>query len=158
VNGGAVILCKACDNRGACGLCLNYDLEDEDEDEEIPFYCPSCFKKEKGNEPYVSNFLQIHIKFTLKTYKPFKLGCKTSIRENWPIINVEKLAIVSIHLQGMRDTPASVTFEILQPYLRGNLVFFDVQFNLLDEETSVGFWVAMEALLNDLEKDLKEYV
>jgi len=56
----------------------------------------------------------------------------------------------------MQDTPGRVTLEILQPWLKGNLVFFDVEFNLLDEVTSVGFWDAMETLLSDLEKELEE--
>jgi hypothetical protein len=74
------------------------------------------------------------------------------------VINVERLAIISIHLQGMRDTPGRVSFEILQPWLHGNLVFFDIEFNLLDEVTSAGFWDATEMMLGDLESELKEYV
>jgi hypothetical protein len=74
------------------------------------------------------------------------------------VINVERLAIVSIHLQGMRDTPGRVSFEILQPWLQGNLVVFDIEFNLLDEVTSVGFWDATEIMLSNLEKELEEYV
>jgi hypothetical protein len=58
----------------------------------------------------------------------------------------------------MRDTPGKVTFEILQPWLHGNLVFFDIEFNLLDEVTSVGFWDATETMLRNLEKELEEYV
>jgi hypothetical protein len=58
----------------------------------------------------------------------------------------------------MRDTPGRVSFEILQPWLHGNLVFFDISFNLLDEGTSVGFWDATETMLSDLENELKEYV
>ena len=88
--------------------------------------------------------------------KPFKLACKTSIQENWPVINIERLAVVSIHPEGMQDTPGRVMLEILQPWLKGNLVFFDVEFNLLDEVTSVGFWDAMATLLCDLEKELEE--
>jgi len=123
VNGGTIILCQGCGDIGACTSCLNYDFEDEDQD--IPFYCPSCFRKQKGNEPYVSIiFLQFHMQFMLKTYQPFKLACKTLIQENWPVINIERLAVVSIHLQGMWDTPGRVTLEILQPWLKGNLVFF----------------------------------
>ena len=73
-------------------------------------------------------------------------------------MNIERLAVVSIHLQGMRDTPGRVSFEILQPWLQGNLVFFDIEFNLLNEATSVGFWDATETMLSDLEKELKKYV
>jgi hypothetical protein len=58
----------------------------------------------------------------------------------------------------MQDTPGRITLEILQPWLKGNLVFFDVEFNLLNEVTSAGFWDAMETLLNDLEKELEEYI
>jgi hypothetical protein len=58
----------------------------------------------------------------------------------------------------MRDTPSRVSFEILQPWLQGNLVFFNLEFNLLDEETSVGFWGATETMLSHLEKELEEYV
>jgi hypothetical protein len=58
----------------------------------------------------------------------------------------------------MRDTPGRVSFEILQPWLHGNLVFFDIAFNLLDEVTSVGFLDATETMLSDLEKELEEYV
>ena len=58
----------------------------------------------------------------------------------------------------MRDTPGRVSFEILQPWLQGNLPFFDIEFNLQDEATSVGFWDATETMLSDLENELKEYV
>jgi hypothetical protein len=58
----------------------------------------------------------------------------------------------------MRDTPGRVSFKILQPWLQGNLVFFDMEFNLEDEATSVGFWDATETMLSDLEKELKRYV
>ena len=58
----------------------------------------------------------------------------------------------------MRDTPGRVSFEILQPWMQGNLVFFDIEFNLLDEVTSASFWNATETMLSDLEKELKEYV
>lgn len=58
----------------------------------------------------------------------------------------------------MRDTPGRVSFEILQPWLQGNLTFFDIEFNLQDEATSVGFWDATETMLSDLENELKEYV
>jgi hypothetical protein len=58
----------------------------------------------------------------------------------------------------MRDTPGRVSFEILQPWLLGNVVFFDIEFDLLNEVTSVGFLDATEAMLSDLEKELKEYV
>jgi hypothetical protein len=51
-----------------------------------------------------------------------------------------------------------VTFKILQPWLHGNLVFFNREFNLLDEVTSVGFWDATETMLSNLEKELEEYV
>ena len=37
------------------------------------------------------------------------------------------------------------------------LFFFDIKFNLLDDVTSVG-WDATEAMLSDLEMELKEYV
>ena len=58
----------------------------------------------------------------------------------------------------MRDTPSRVTFEILQPWLQGNLAFFNIDFNLQDEVTSVGFLDATETMLSNLEKDLEEYV
>jgi len=58
----------------------------------------------------------------------------------------------------MRDTPSRVTFEILQPWLQGNLACFNIEFNLQDEVTSVGFLDATEAMLSSLEKELEEYV
>ena len=59
----------------------------------------------------------------------------------------------------MWDTPGKVSFEILQPWLQGNLVFFfNIKFNLLDKVTSLGFWDATETMLSNLEKELEEYV
>lgn len=58
----------------------------------------------------------------------------------------------------MWDTSGRVSFKILQPWLKGNLVVFDIEFNLLDEVTSVGFWDAIEIMLSNLEKELEEYV
>ena len=61
-----MILCNSCKNIGACVLCLDHDFEEKDKD--IPFDCPSCFKQEKGDVPYVSNFLYKSLRNSLKTY------------------------------------------------------------------------------------------
>ena len=39
------------------------------------------------------------------------------------------LAIISIHLEGMDDTPSLNTYYHLHPWLQGNLVHIDMDFN-----------------------------
>ena len=57
----------------------------------------------------------------------------TTAREHWPKILVTPLAIISIHLEGMNDTPSYLAYHHLQPWLLGNVVHVDLDFNMVDE-------------------------
>jgi hypothetical protein len=60
------------------------------------------------------------------------LKAVTTAREHWPKILTTPLAIISIHLEGMTDTPACLTYHHLQPWLQGNIVHIDLDFNMTD--------------------------
>lgn len=57
----------------------------------------------------------------------------------------------------MKDVPSVIAYHHVHPWLHGNLVHVDLDFNLL--EGAEDFKDRMNAMLNRFEKgDLKEYV
>ncbi|KAF8868252.1 hypothetical protein CPB84DRAFT_1696976, partial [Gymnopilus junonius] len=113
-NGGTIVLCSTCNTRSACAECLdNYDFQ---EDDDLLFICLPCFlnNKANGDVPYL-----------------WKIMGKTAICENWPKLNLDYMVIISIYLVGMVDTPGRVSYEILQPWLQGNLIHFKIEFDCL---------------------------
>jgi hypothetical protein len=69
---------------------------------------------------------------------------------------VEPLAIISFHLQGMNYAPSLLTYHHLQPWLQGNVVHVECDFNFNDVNDD------FEVRLNDMLKrfedgDLKQY-
>jgi hypothetical protein len=60
------------------------------------------------------------------------LKAVTTSREHWPKNLTTPLAIISIHLEDMTDTPSYLTYHHLQPWLKGNIVHVDLDFNMTD--------------------------
>ena len=54
-----------------------------------------------------------------------------------PMIVTEELAIISLHISGLKswETPATIIYHKLLPWLNGNLVLFDIDFDLLHVAT-----------------------
>lgn len=56
----------------------------------------------------------------------------SSSRENWPNIITDPLAIISIHLEGMTDIPGFIAYHHIHPWLHGNAIHIDLDFNFDD--------------------------
>lgn len=68
------------------------------------------------------------------------------------------MAIISIHLEGMDDTPSLLTYYHLQPWLQGNLVHIDMDFNL-DDVPHNDFQSRLDLMLDAFEMgELQQYV
>jgi hypothetical protein len=95
------------------------------------FECPPCFLKKNKQAIYVrQNFYFLHILYIkLNPIKPFSFKAASSTREHWTKILTTLLAIISIHLEGMDDTPSLNMYHHLKPWLQGNLVHIDMDFN-----------------------------
>ncbi|KAF8800473.1 hypothetical protein BYT27DRAFT_7117398 [Phlegmacium glaucopus] len=136
-NGGTTILCTLCQINSICTECIDFESEKDDPDP-IPFECPSCFlKKNKFGE------------------FPFKFRSTSSTRQNWPQVLATPLAIISIHLKGMNDTPSVVTYYHLLPWLQGNLVHVNLNFSFQSSDND--FESRLNTMLDRFEfGDLKE--
>jgi hypothetical protein len=69
------------------------------------------------------------------------------------------LAIISIRLEGMMDagTPALMAYNHIYPWLRGNLAYIDLDFNLIDDNGYENFVNRQTQLMNMFETgELKE--
>ena len=67
------------------------------------------------------------------------------------------LAIISIHLQGMTDSPSILTYHHLAPYLHGNLVLVNLMFNFDKPRRYFNF--QLENMLQEFKDgEFKEYV
>lgn len=42
------------------------------------------------------------------------------------------MAIISVHLQGMDDSPSYLAYQHLQQWLKGNIIHIDLDFNMMD--------------------------
>ena len=60
------------------------------------------------------------------------------------------LAIISIHLEGMVDTLSYIVYHHLHPWLRGNIVHIDIDFNLTDVPHN-DFGVRLDRMLESFE-------
>ena len=76
----------------------------------------------------------------------------TSAREHWPKILITPLAIIPIHLEGMTDTPAHLTYTHLQPWLQGNTVHIDLDFNMTDVPHN-DWAIRLDSMLNLFETE-----
>lgn len=74
----------------------------------------------------------------------------TSAREVWPKILTTPLAIISIHLEGMVDTPSFLLYQHLHPWLQGNLVHVNIDFNLTEVPHN-DFAIRFDAMLESFE-------
>jgi hypothetical protein len=83
--------------------------------------------------------------------QPWTLKAVTTAREHWPKILVTPLAIISIHLEGMTDTPASLAYHHLQPWMQGNIVYFDIDFNMTDVPHN-DWATRLDSMLDSFEK------
>jgi hypothetical protein len=81
----------------------------------------------------------------------------SSTWENWPAINISPLAIISFRLQGMRDTLGNTSFETLQPWLEGNLVHFDINFDWLTTDDEIDFDETLDEMCGLLETKYQRY-
>jgi hypothetical protein len=86
-----------------------------------------------------------------------------STRENLPTIQTEPLAIISLHISGLKstDTPATIVYDQLLPWLDGNLVLLDLDFDLCHHQAD--FEDRMDALVDlfvtgNLVKCVSEYL
>jgi hypothetical protein len=67
------------------------------------------------------------------------------------------LAIISIHLQGMTDSPSILTYHHLAPWLHGNLVLVDLMFNFEDPKNDMDS--KLDCMLQEFEDGrFKEYL
>ena len=67
------------------------------------------------------------------------------------------LAIISIHLQGMTDSPSILTYHHLAPYFQGNLVLVNLTFNF--DKPRRYFDSQLESILQEFEDgEFEEYV
>lgn len=163
-NGGTVILCTACGVNSICTNCL--ELEDDDvERDHIDLECPACFlEKDKFGKYVCLNlllFFFLYLSYIVITNnwfysQPFLFRQVSSTRQHCPKILTTPLAIVSIHLAGMKDTPSVLTFHHLQPWLRGNLIHVELDFNF--KNGVKGFQSRLDSMLDRFENgDLREY-
>ena len=53
----------------------------------------------------------------------------SSARQHWPTVLTTPLAIISIRLDGMKDAPSIMTYHHIHPWLKGNLIYVDLDFN-----------------------------
>ncbi|KIM38491.1 hypothetical protein M413DRAFT_76005 [Hebeloma cylindrosporum] len=135
-NGGTVVLCTVCDIISMCTSCI--DFKGEENVKALDFECPPCFVKRDPNGVY-----------------PHTLCAVSSSREIWPKILVTPLVIISIHLEGMTDTPSHLAYYHLYDWFRGNLVHIDMDFNL-DDVPRNDFGARLIEMLDRLETgDLK---
>ncbi|KAF8199436.1 hypothetical protein BJ912DRAFT_948987 [Pholiota molesta] len=111
-DGGNLVFCSECNFCALCDDCVTLGKGDEGED--IDFICPKCFLWKTPKIPY-----------------PHTLLNKTSTREFWPKIITVPLAIISIRLQGIKasETPVPSLYHYLVPWMDGNLVSFDIDFD-----------------------------
>ncbi|KIK03069.1 hypothetical protein K443DRAFT_131586 [Laccaria amethystina LaAM-08-1] len=128
-DGGKLVLCTICKCNAICSVCIEFGINDGVDN----FKCPTCFMKESKNIPY-----------------PWKFQSCGAGRENWPKIDTSPLAIISIHLQGMTDSPSILTYHHLAPWLHGNLVLIDLMFNFDDPKNN--FNSQMECMLHEFEE------
>ncbi|KAF8801923.1 hypothetical protein BYT27DRAFT_7114038, partial [Phlegmacium glaucopus] len=110
-NGGTVVLCTTCETISICTDCIDF----KEDEESTLFECPPCFLKKDNKAIY-----------------PFSFKAVSSTREHWPKILTTKLVIISIHMEGMDDTPSLLTYYHLHPWLQGNLVHIEMDFNFDD--------------------------
>ncbi|KAF8813074.1 hypothetical protein BYT27DRAFT_7085341, partial [Phlegmacium glaucopus] len=137
-NGGMLVLCIFCKTNAVCTECIDFKF-DEDVPSSIDFQCPSCFLKNDKFGIY-----------------PFKFSSSTSTRQHWPQVLTTPLAIISIYLEGMKDTPSIITYHHLHPWLQGNLVHIDFDFNF--ENSTNDFNIRLNRMLDRFENgDLKDW-
>ncbi|EDR03103.1 uncharacterized protein LACBIDRAFT_307567 [Laccaria bicolor S238N-H82] len=131
-DGGDLAVCTTCKIIGICSVCIDFGTKDG-------FVCPPCFKRAGKLVSY-----------------PWKFRSRGAGRENWPKMNTTPLAIISIHLEGMTDSPSILTYHHLAPYLHGNLVLVNLTFNF--NKPRKHFNSQLENMLQEFEDgDFKEW-
>ena len=84
----------------------------------------------------------------------FKLAGLGSTRESFLRCVSEPLAIVSLTLQGMRDDgPSKMVYQHLIPYLQGNALYANIDFNLGTTDGSKSFLECLDILVDMLGTD-----
>lgn len=61
--------------------------------------------------------------------QPFVFSADAWARQHWPTVLTTLLAIISIHLEEMKDIPSIIAYHHIHPWLCGNLVHVDLDFN-----------------------------
>lgn len=113
-----------------CSDCINLPSGKSDIVE-----CPSCFFDKHESKPYVCQNVDIFIFLIMYVYifliKPLSLKTTRSIKQFWPKVLTEPLAIISICLDGMDDSPSHIIYHHLRPWFKGNLIHvgFALNFN-----------------------------
>ncbi|KJA23358.1 hypothetical protein HYPSUDRAFT_137783, partial [Hypholoma sublateritium FD-334 SS-4] len=140
-NGGVLYLCPACGERAYCQTCLFIPENEADN-----FVCPPCFAVRQGEDGVLGKE---------KPY-PFIFLRGMATRENHPKIIMTPLIIFSLHLRGwsILDTPCSVSYQALFPWLKGNVALVEIDFDLSSPEEIANFQGRMDNLLNQLKKPL----
>jgi hypothetical protein len=79
----------------------------------------------------------------------------SATREHWPAIVTEPLAIICIHLAGMDsvDSPAAIVYHHLLPWLRGNLVYFELDFDFRVPQSIHNFQDRLEEMVDAFTSD-----
>jgi hypothetical protein len=87
--------------------------------------------------------------------KDSKLSGISTTRQHFPTILTSPLAIILIHLKKMIHNPSIITYHHLHPWLHGNLVHIDFDFNF--EHFNNDFQIRMDKTLDrSMNGDLKE--
>lgn len=74
-----------------------------------------------------------------------------STRENFAKVLLEPIAVISIHLRGwpVYETPASVAYESLVSWLKGNVVLIEIDFDFTTSTTKKNFTARLNKLLGE---------
>jgi hypothetical protein len=108
--------------------------------------------------PSFKIFCRFNIKLQIQ---PFKLLTPSSTRENWPKTITEPVAIISIRLEGLKDTgtPSILTYNSLFSWLHGNVIHFDIDYNLDNSSSHENFETRLEEMLTTFTRGrFKAYV
>ncbi len=76
-----------------------------------------------------------------------------STRENFARVLLEPIAIVSIHVRGWKlyETPASVAYESLVSWLKGNVALIEIDFDFSSTAAKMNFNARLSKLLAEFQ-------
>jgi hypothetical protein len=96
--------------------------------------------------PSFKIFCRFNIKLQIQ---PFKLLTPSSTRENWLKTITEPVAIISICLKDLKNTgtPSILTYNSLFSWLHGNVIHFNIDYNLDNSSSHENFEIHLEEML-----------